>query len=137
MLDLGRLLRAKNMVDSAAASVKPDAAAARGLTESYARLRAEILDLAAGSEYESEAARLFPEVGIAEPPNARLAGVSGRQFNVNLESEAKRAVALLGQLGGWLQGLIDEQLLERRIQAEAEAKAKLEARPQTGFTASS
>jgi hypothetical protein len=122
------------MIDAAAASVSPDASAAHALTESYVRLRREVSELAQELGLGEEFAAVFPEVAVAEPPTASLAGNLGRQFNLDLQAEAKRASTLLGQLAGWVQGLIDEQTFEQRIAAEAEAKATLAAKPPTGFT---
>jgi hypothetical protein len=132
-MEIGWLLRVKNMIDAARGSIAPSAASARALTESYGQLRIEVLGLVSGTDEEEEFDRIFPDIPTADVPNMRLAGNSGKQQHANLESEALRATALLAQLAGWVEGLIDEQLLERRIHAEAEAKARLEAKPRTGF----
>ncbi len=127
-LDIGRLLRLKNMVDTAATSVEPNAGSARALTDSYVRLREEVREMIADSELKHEFHRVFPGIAIQEAPNPSLAGGLALEDDARLNAEAQRARALLGQLAGWVQGLIDEQTLEKRLQLEAEAKAR-----KTGF----
>lgn len=133
-LDLGRLLRAKNMIGSAAAAVPADASSARALTESYERLRRAIRELVDGEGLEEEFDQLFPEIEIADAPSA-VTTRSSLQRSVQLEGEARRATALLQQLSGWLDGMIQEQTLEQQIQANAEAYARQQNRPPTGFAA--
>ena len=132
-VDLGRLLRAKNMIESATTAVAADASSARALTESYQRLRQTIRQLIEGEGLEGEFDQLFPEIDIAEAPTARLAGRSGLQHNLELETDARRASTLLQQLSGWLNGMIQEQTLEQQIAANAEAYARQQGRPPTGF----
>lgn len=48
---------------------------------------------------------------------------------------AQRAAILLKALAGWIDGMIAEQTLEARIQAEAAERVRKERRPPTGFSA--
>jgi hypothetical protein len=83
---------------------------------------------------KQEFIRVFPEIGISEAPDMRMAGNLRLQQHADIEAEARHAKALLGQLEGWVQGLIDEQTLGQRLRLEAEARAREEAR-RVGFDA--
>jgi len=83
-------------------------------------------------DLRDEFTRLFPE--LPEPPDYDPNEVFFKLERTEGELTQATADALLNLrlLGGWIQGLIDEQTLERRIRAEAEERAK---RPPTGFGA--
>ena len=55
---------------------------------------------------------------------------------IKAEGDAKQAALLLRKLGGWLAGVAESEVLRQRQAAEAEAKARREAKPKTGFRAS-
>jgi hypothetical protein len=103
----------------------------RALLRAYSRLRGELLLILkpdALGELRAEFERLFPALG--DPPLVDQA--TGRPLDAfQLADWASEAKLGLKQLQGWIQGLIDELTLERRLQLEAEAKAK---RAPTGFT---
>lgn len=117
-LDLGRLLRLKSMAESAAPSVEPDGYSAPALTGSYARLRAEIARMLEGSGLEQEFANAFPEITVIK--HAR----NTPRVATRDASAAREVRILLGQLGGWLEGLIAERTLEQRLRYEAEERMR-------------
>jgi hypothetical protein len=81
----------------------------RGLVSAYPRIRAEVIE-AVGDEHRAEFERLFPpELSTDGQPWGAQAG------------EVRLYVT---QMAGWIGGIIDSALLDKRIQAEAEAKAK-------------
>jgi hypothetical protein len=55
------------------------------------------------------------------------------QMAIHNLSIAKTAALLLGQLGGWAGGLIEQIALEQGITAEQAAAAREAARPPVGF----
>jgi hypothetical protein len=110
-MDVDRLLRLKGTVQASVAA--PDTTGGQGLVASYGRIRSEVV-AALGTQYEDGLSRLFP---------GELA-TSGRPWGQQ-ELEVK---TLLTQLAGWIDGVIEGQILNQRIQAEAEAKART-----TGF----
>ena len=123
-LDLGRLLRLKGMIESAASTVDPAVASAPALTESYSRMRAQVFELVNGSELSNEFSAAFPKMNPVSTPSG-----SGHPSNMvrqirTAEAEAQKARTLLGQLAGWLTGLIEEQTLTARIKAEAAERIK-------------
>lgn len=129
-ITIGPLLRVHAMVAELAYT---DAAneSVRALVHAYNRLRDELLLILqpdALGQLRTEFERLFP--GLNDPPPFDRA--TGKSLDPLLlagwASEAKLGIK---QLQGWIQGLIDELTLERRLQLEAEAKAK---RSPTGFT---
>ena len=76
---------------------------------SYPRLRAEVL-AAVGEEHATEFQRLFPvELATEGQPWGTRAG------------EVKLYVS---QIAGWLDGMIEAAMMERQIQADADARAK-------------
>jgi len=121
--EVGRLLRVHAMVS--AAQVEATGASGIALVRAYTGLVAEMNSvLSAGTEgLREEFARLFTP--IEEPPalNARWNAVA-----------ATEALVKLRQIGGWIQGLIDELTLEERLRLEAEARVKAENQPPTGFS---
>jgi hypothetical protein len=132
-VNIGRLLRVQAMVTEVA-QTEATYKAAGALVRAYLSLRAEVILIMAAeelSDLRGEAMRLFPEIG--EPAPFTSAGQP--QSHEVLETAATEALSRLRQLGGWIQGLINELTLDQRLRLEAEAKAKLEAHPGTGFQA--
>lgn len=111
LMDVGVLLRLKGMCEAALDA--PTKATGQAVAASYVRIRAEVGE-AIGGEHTEELDRLFP----------KELETAGRPWGI----QAEEAKTLFGQLAGWISGLIEEQLLDRRIRAEAEAKAR-----KTGF----
>src|SRR5437763_1949626 len=111
-LTIGQLLRLRGMIESAATSVPGDGDGAAALTQSYLRLRGMVRNLVGESsatleEFDSA----FPEIEPIQIP--------GREHPRNMAKRAmqyaphaREAKALLGQLAGWVSGLIDELELE-------------------------
>ena len=113
-LDLGQLLRLRGMIDSAATSVEPDGDGASALTQSYLRLRGLVSDLVEeSSATRDEFDSAFPKIDPVK--------IEGRQHpreiamrSMRYAPQAREAKALLGQLAGWVSGLIDELEHEQR-----------------------
>ena len=130
-IDLGRLLRLKEMIASAAGVDPANATSVYALAKSYGRLRAQVAATVEGSSLEQEFEGAFPsadQVGRLpqEPQMLRSGGITHSQV-------ARDAQALLAQLAGWVEGLIAEQTLERRLELEATERVKQERRQSPGF----
>lgn len=125
-LDLGKLLRLHAMVT--ASQVDATRTSARALSLAYINLTAEIrqaLSIQGLEDLLAEFDRVFTP--LAEVPEA---------VDVNdlvATSRANEALVKLRQVGGWVQGLLDELTFEQRMRMEAEEKARLAAKPTTGF----
>jgi hypothetical protein len=128
-MDLGQLLRLKGRVDAAATVTEPDGSAAPALTESYMRLREQILKMLDGGDLSAEFNESFPEIEIVGSPGRHPRDVALAQMAHTVD--ARRAQTLLAQLAGWLDGLIQAETYEQRMRIEAEEKAKRQA---PGFT---
>jgi hypothetical protein len=131
-IDLGKLLRLDEMVMQAVQTeaVRDSAAA---LVHAYMSLRDEMLTLLdAGEQREllDEFERLFKP--LDDPP--RFSPVLAVESQVKLATAAEEALMRLRLVGGWIKGLIREATLEQTMRIEAEAKAKLTAKPPTGFS---
>jgi hypothetical protein len=119
------MLRLKKMAEAAAAT-EPSRNSANALRESYGRLRAQVAELLQGSPEGTEFERVFPE-----PPSAggdQRGGFGPAAASAATASRidaAERFALLLRQMGGWLDGLIDEATFDQRMLYEAEASAKL------------
>jgi hypothetical protein len=109
-MDVSQLLRLKGTLEAVATR---DVRADKGQAESYVRIRAEVARAVEPSLTE-ELERLFP---------AELS-TAGQPWGV----QAQEAMTLMGALSGWLGGIIDGAVLDQRIRAEAEERAK-----RTGF----
>jgi hypothetical protein len=133
-LSLGRLLRMQAMVTQVA-QTEATAQAAAALVRAYNDLRGEMLLIIqpeALADLRAECERLFLE--LKEP--APFQPAYGEPTSVaQFARYASEAHVGLQKLQGWIQGLIDELTLERRLVLEAEAKAKTAAQPPTGFRA--
>jgi hypothetical protein len=113
-LDLGQLLRLRGMIESAATSVEPDGDGASALTQSYMRLRGLVSQLVeeSGATHE-EFNAAFPEIEeikIEGHQHPREMAMRPMKY----APQAREAKALLGQLAGWVSGLIDELEHEHR-----------------------
>jgi hypothetical protein len=108
------------MIASAASSIEPDGDGAAALTQGYLRLRERVRSLVEDSTAtleEFDAA--FPEIEPVEIPereHPRKMAMRQMQF----APQARQAKALLGQLAGWVSGLIEELEYEQRSGDDAE-----------------
>jgi hypothetical protein len=112
VMDVGLLLRLKGVIEASAA--QPTGRPGQAHAEAWPRVRAQVAEAVGDEALLREMDALFP---------ATLAS-SGRPWGV----QGDEAIVLMNQLGGWIGGLIEEALLEQRIRAEAEERAK-----RTGF----
>jgi hypothetical protein len=130
--DLGKLLRLDEMVTQAVQTeaVRDSAAA---LVHAYMALRAEMLTLL-GSGAQEELRKEFERVfqPLDDPP--KFSPVLAVESQVSLATAAEEALMRLRLVGGWIKGLIREATFEETMRAEAEAKARLAAKPPTGFS---
>jgi hypothetical protein len=130
--DIGQLLRLKGEVDAAAAA-PADGLGAPALVDAYNGLRVRVARALDGDPRQEEFIDAFAELPAATTP------LSNQPYNVRKaavenESLARRAQLDLGRLAGWLDGMIGEQTLERRMQLEAQERVRQERRPPTGFS---
>ena len=124
--DIGRLLRLKSSIAAAASGGKVEPADAPSLTGGYLRMRAQVAELVSGGELEAEFEAMFSEISEFEGgsgPGPRGDLIAWHTKATTAGIDAKR---LLEQLSGWIEGLIEEQTLSERIQAEAAEKVKRE-----------
>jgi len=119
-MDMGQLLRLRGMIESAATSVEATGDGAAALTESYVRLRSRVraaMEDSSGDLAEFDAA--FPEIEIVDvkdQEHPREMAMRGMKY----APHAKRAQALLGQLAGWVSGLIQELEYEQRSRHDSD-----------------
>lgn len=107
------------MIQSAAESIEPDGDGAAALTESYERLRSrvrELVQVSAAELQEFDAA--FPRLDVINIPDREHPRKMAMR-KLAYAPQAKRAQVLLGQLAGWVSGLIEELELEQRHPPEA------------------
>lgn len=127
--DLGRLLRLQGMIESAAKANEPTVMGAPALTEAYKRVRAQVADLVEGTDLEEEFQRSFPTVpAIPSPPDTPRPRDLARHANT-AEVEGRKAQTLLGQMQGWIGGIVREMTMEEQMRLDAEAKAKAAKEP--------
>jgi hypothetical protein len=113
-LDMGQLFRLRGMIESAANSIEATGNSAAALTESYDRLRGRVR--AAMEESKGDLAEFdqaFPQIAvvqIVEREHVRQMGMRDLQY----APHAAKAKALLGQLAGWVTGLIQELEYEQQ-----------------------
>lgn len=106
-MDIDQLMRLKGMLEGSA-NIDP-MMGGEGLVASYPRIREDVAS-AIDEADRAELERLFPaELSTAGKPWGAQAG------------EVK---LYLSQMAGWIKGMIDAAVLDRQIQADAEAKAK-------------
>jgi hypothetical protein len=102
------------MIESAATSVDPDGDGAGALTQGYIRLRRMVRDLVEESSATVEEFDMaFPEiepVEIETHEHPREMAMRPMKY----APHARQAKALLGQLAGWVSGLIAELEYEQR-----------------------
>jgi hypothetical protein len=107
-MDVSFLLRMKGLLESSAA--QPRGRPGQGHAQAYPRIRAEVEAGLQDEALRDELDRLFPaELASAQRPWG---------------AQGEEAIVLMNQLAGWLGGLIDAAVLNQRIQAEAEERAK-------------
>ena len=102
------------MIDSCCKPVEPDGDGAAALTQSYLRLRGMVRDLVEESSATlDEFDRAFPEIeGVAVETDQHPRTMAMRPMKY--APHAREAKALLGQLAGWVSGLIEELEYEQR-----------------------
>lgn len=113
-LAMGQLLRLRGMIESTATSVEPDGDGAAALTQGYARLRGmtrALVDESSATLEEFDTA--FPEIEVIQISAREHPREMGMR-PVRYAPHAKRARALLGELAGWVNGLIAEIEYEQR-----------------------
>lgn len=112
-------MRLKGAVDSASDSIPEGqvAIAGKAYIDAYERLRKEIRSQI-GDDLLEEFDSLFPVE--THPP---AGGVYGDEL-IAAATQANEARSLLKTLGGWLKGLIDAELLDVKMRAEADAYAR-------------
>jgi hypothetical protein len=115
-MNVEHLLRIKGTVDAAAGANPREGG--EGLIAAYPRLRAEVVDVI-DDQHRIEFDRLFPAT-ITPDGGAWVA-------------EAEEVKLTLALIGGWLDGIVNGALLDRRIVAEAQAKAAEKAKQPVGF----
>jgi hypothetical protein len=88
-------------------------------------MRAQVAELVGGAELEAEFNEMFPE--IPEFQGSSGPGPRGLiDWHTKATTAGTNAKRLLEQLSGWIEGLIEEQTLAERIQAEAAERVKQE-----------
>jgi hypothetical protein len=107
-LAMGQLLRLRGMIESTATSVEPDGNGAAALTQGYLRLRGMTRALVEESSATlDEFDTAFPDIEAIEieaHESPRDMGMRPMRY----APHAKQARALLGELSGWVSGLIAE-----------------------------
>ena len=68
---------------------------------------------------------MFPELPEFTGASGPTGGPGLIAWHNEATTEAKKALRLLDQLGGWIEGIVEQQTLPERIQADAAEKAKL------------
>lgn len=106
-MDVDQLLRLKGIIEGSEQA--STTIGGQGLVASYGRIREQVGD-AISADLTTEFNKLFP----AELRTA------GRPWG----AQAGEVKTLLGQMAGWVGGIVESTLVERRIQAEAEGKAR-------------
>jgi hypothetical protein len=131
-LGVGKLLRLQGMVN-AAAQTEATRDSATALVRAYMRLREEIhvaVESDQTAELQMEFERLFPPL---EEPGS-FSPALAVESHTRLAAAAEEGRIHLSQLGGWIQGLIEERTLQERMRLDAEARAREAAKPKPGFT---
>jgi hypothetical protein len=115
-INMGPVIRMREMLAAAAQAVKPDATGAHALTESYVRLRKEALRIVEENGLpEEEFVNTFPEIDVVEPPDRSEHPRQWMKREVELEALAKQAASLLQQMAGWFDGVVIEYMPDRRM----------------------
>jgi hypothetical protein len=126
---LARLLRFRGMLAEGLPDGELNNADAEGLASAYLRARTLAADIAKELgirmlEFDNQFPQTAGEV---------TKGHMNPQMAIHNLSIAKTAALLLGQLGGWAGGLIEQIALEQGITSEQAAAAREAARPPIGF----
>lgn len=121
---VGPLLRLKALADAAAAT-QPSFTSSSALVQSYERLRDQVREfLADDTERLREFENAFRPIGAASS-SAERGPARQAQATTTSAARAEQAALLLRQIGGWLDGLVQELTYDERIRLEAEEVAKL------------
>ena len=110
-MEVDFLLRIRSALE--AATAQPSGRPGQPHAKAYPRLRAEV-EQALTDDLRDEFERLFPS----------SLETTGQPWG----KQGEEAIVLMTQLAGWLNGLVEAAILDRRIRAEAEERAK-----RTGF----
>jgi hypothetical protein len=89
-------------------------------------MRAQVAELVGGGELEAEFKEMFPEIPEFKSSGDPTGGPGLIAWHTEATTAGTNAKRLLEQLSGWVEGLIEEQTLAKRIQAEAAEKVKQE-----------
>jgi hypothetical protein len=109
----------------AAAATTPSRSSSSALVQSFDRLREQVKEFLSDDALRlKEFDAAFPAIGSAPLPNevgpARQIQAAGTSL-----ARAEQAAILLRQIGGWLDGLIQELTYDERLRLEAQEVAKL------------
>lgn len=119
-LNMGQLLRLRGMIESASTSVEATGDGAAALTESYIRLRGRVRAVMEESSSDlAEFDAAFPEIELVEVGDQEHPRQMAMR-SMKYAPHAKRARALLGQLAGWVTGLIQELEYEQRSRHDSD-----------------
>lgn len=130
-LSLQKAVRLRERVKMARAT--ESLMAADEVVLSYQRLRQEARELHESFEWDPcEFDREVPP-WVDEPPSGSRA-VMGMGDPVRQSRRMERARHLLGQLEGYVNGLVDVAETERRLQLDSEVRAKQREKPNFGFS---
>ncbi len=120
-MDIERVMRLRGAILASLSAVPADQSSAfEGLSASYERRREEVHQAVADS-IPTEFDRLFPAA-------IDRSGVGGGRLTPQAifgqQEVASTARTLLGQLAGWLEGIIEGSQVRERMRLEAEAYAR-------------
>ncbi len=119
---LARLLRLRGAIQRSLDSAGAVDAFSEGLRHSYVRLRAEARKLAVG------------EVGVSEEEFDGMFPADVAVEETNLITIAKAAATQLGQLDGYLGGIVQTQAINEQVTLEQLEVAREAARRPVGFS---
>lgn len=111
-MDVEQLLRLRGTVEGSAAT--DPRTGGQGLVASYPRIRVEVASAIDGGEKAAEFDRLFPTT----------LSTHGQPWI----PQAEEVKLILGEMAGWLDGVVNGAAFDRRIRVEAAAKAAEEAK---------
>jgi hypothetical protein len=104
--DVPKLMRLKAAAE-AAAETNPTNASAAALTQSYQRLREQMVGYLGDREEAHEFTTLFPD-NLVTPPRPQGGGPAAAQLAASTSGRlAEHAALLLRQMAGWIGGMID------------------------------
>jgi hypothetical protein len=112
--DVPKLMRLKAAAE-AAAKTNPTNTSAAALTQSYQRLRDQMVGYLGQRDEAEEFALLFPD-NLVVPPQSRGGGPGAVQLAASTSARlAEHAALLLRQMAGWIGGMIDAATFKERI----------------------